>query len=107
VPGAYLAKVLQSLRRAGLINSRRGVGGGVKLARSPKKINLLEVINAVEPLERSVDSPKRSGGANLSALNRKLDAMLDQLQKVCAATSLGDVSRRPAAAVAGKARRAR
>ena len=59
-PGAYLAKVLQSLRGAGLISSRRGVGGGVKL-RPPKKINLLEVINAVEPLERCVEGPKSRG----------------------------------------------
>jgi Rrf2 family protein len=96
VPGAYLAKVLQSLRRAGLITSRRGVGGGVKLARIPKKISLLDVINAVEPLERSVDGPKRAGGT-LAALNGKLDTMLGQLQKSCASTSLADVARRPAA----------
>jgi len=107
VPGAYLAKVLQSLRRAGLISSRRGVGGGVRLARPPKKINLLEVINAVEPLTRSVESPKRAGAANLAPLNRKLDAMLDQLQKGCAGTSLADVARRPVAAGAAKGRRAR
>jgi len=92
VPGAYLAKVLQSLRRAGLIHSRRGVGGGVKLARPPKKINLLEVINAVEPLKRSVEAPKRAAASNLAPLNRKLDAMLDQLQKGCAGTSLADVA---------------
>ena len=106
VPGAYLAKVLQSLRRAGLIHSRRGVGGGVKLARPPKKINLLEVINAVEPLERSVESPRRSPNATLAGLNRKLDAMLEQLQKSCASTSLADVApapqaKRPKAAARG------
>ena len=106
VPGAYLAKVLQSLRRAGLITSRRGVGGGVKLARPPKKISLLEVINAVEPLERSVEAPKqRGGGGPLAPLNRKLDALLDQLQKGCAATSLADVvPKRPAASKAKRGR---
>jgi Rrf2 family nitric oxide-sensitive transcriptional repressor len=107
VPGAYLAKVLQSLRRAGLITSRRGVGGGVRLARHPKKVNLLEVINAVEPLTRNVEAPKRAGGANLVPLNRKLDAMLEQLQKGCAATSLADVAKRPATASAAKGRRGR
>ncbi|HYO24208.1 MAG TPA: Rrf2 family transcriptional regulator [Lacipirellulaceae bacterium] len=101
VPAAYLAKVLQSLRRAGLITSRRGVGGGVRLARPPKKINLLEVINAVEPLERSKDAPKRGAGVALAPLNRKLDAILGDLQKSCAAVSLADVAPRPKA----KARR--
>jgi Rrf2 family transcriptional regulator, nitric oxide-sensitive transcriptional repressor len=92
VPAAYLAKVLQSLRRAGLISSRRGVGGGVRLARPPKKINLLEVINAVEPLKRSVEAPKRAAGSSLAPLNQKLDAMLGALQKGCASTSLFDVA---------------
>ena len=96
VPGAYLAKVLQSLRRAGLISSRRGVGGGVRLAKPPKRINLLEVINAVEPLERSVQAPKRAAGASLAPLNQRLDAMLSTLQKGCAATSLADVAARSA-----------
>lgn len=102
VPGAYLAKVLQSLRRAGLISSRRGVGGGVRLAKPPKKINLLEVINAVEPLVRSIEPPKRAAGASLAPLNTRLDAILGTLQKSLAATSLADVAARPV-----KAKRAR
>jgi Rrf2 family transcriptional regulator, nitric oxide-sensitive transcriptional repressor len=104
VPGAYLAKVLQSLRRAGLIHSRRGVGGGVKLARPPKKINLLEVINAVEPLERSVQAPKRAAATTLAPLNRKLDSLLEQLQKGCAGASLADVAPRAAASKSKSAR---
>jgi Rrf2 family protein len=106
VPGAYLAKVLQSLRRAGLISSRRGVGGGVRLARPAKKINLLEVINAVEPLTRNVDGAKRPANGSLAALNRKLDSMLEQLQKACASTALTDVAKRSATA-AGKTRKTR
>jgi Rrf2 family protein len=103
VPAAYLSKVLQSMRRAGLIHSRRGVGGGVKLARAPKKISLLDVISAVEPLERSVALPPRlrSPGATLYPLNRKVDGMLDQLRKSCGDISLADVAPRTA-----KARRA-
>ena len=53
VPSAYLAKVLQSMRRGGLIHSRRGVGGGVTLAKPAAKITLLDVIDAVEPLKRT------------------------------------------------------
>ena len=80
---------MQLLGRAELITSRRGVGGGIKLARPPKKINLLEIIDAVDPLRRnSVAGPQR----NLTALNQKLDAVLAQLQKGCAATSLAAVA---------------
>jgi Rrf2 family protein len=91
VPGAYLAKVLQSMRRAGLINSRRGVGGGVSLARPAKKINLWEVVNAVEPLKRNTSNAK-GGRANLAPLNRKLDETLGQVEKTLSGASLADVA---------------
>ena len=102
-PPAYLSKVLQSMRRAGLIHTRRGVGGGVKLARPPKKISLLEVISAVEPLERSVQLPPRMRSTgSMAQLDRKVDGMLDQLRKSCSGASLADVAPKPSA----KARRA-
>ncbi|NMB74475.1 MAG: Rrf2 family transcriptional regulator [Myxococcales bacterium] len=44
---AHLAKVLQSLARAGLVRSVRGPGGGFQLARSPREMTLLEVYEAV------------------------------------------------------------
>ena len=89
VPPAYLSKVLQHMRRAGLVTSRRGVGGGVKLARPPKRISLLEIVNAAGPLTRDV--PKR---AALAPLNRKIGALTDQLRKGLASTSLADVAPR-------------
>ena len=52
VPKAYLSKVVQGLRRAGIVRSRRGVGGGVVLAKSPAKLTILDVVNAVEPIAR-------------------------------------------------------
>jgi len=86
VPSAYLAKVLQSMRRAGLIHSRRGVGGGVTLAHEPKDISLLEVIDAVEPLKRGAKKPRRA-----SPLQRTLDAALADVRKMFLSTSLADM----------------
>jgi Rrf2 family protein len=86
VPSAYLAKVLQSMRRAGLIHSRRGVGGGVTLAHEPKDISLLEVIDAVEPLKRGGGKARRA-----SPLQRTLDAALAEVRKMFLATSLADM----------------
>jgi Rrf2 family protein len=85
VPSAYLAKVLQSMRRAGLIHSRRGVGGGVTLAHEPKDISLLEVIDAVEPLKRGGKTRRAS------PLQRTLDAALAEVRKMFLATSLADM----------------
>ena len=38
LPEAYLEQLVASLRRAGLVNGKRGAGGGYVLAREPQKI---------------------------------------------------------------------
>lgn len=48
VPSAYLAKQMQLLRRAGIVESVRGKGGGYRLARSVDDISLLDVMRAIE-----------------------------------------------------------
>jgi Rrf2 family protein len=45
---AHLSKVLQTLVRAGLLESRRGPNGGYKLTRSASQITLLDVYEAFE-----------------------------------------------------------
>jgi Rrf2 family transcriptional regulator, nitric oxide-sensitive transcriptional repressor len=57
VPRRYLHKVLQDLVRAKLVCSQPGPGGGYALARSPTKITILDVVNAVAPLERIRQCP--------------------------------------------------
>jgi Rrf2 family protein len=44
----FLGKIVQSLARAGILATRRGVGGGISLARPVQDITLLQVIEAVE-----------------------------------------------------------
>ena len=48
VPAAYLAKHLQSLSRAGIVESVPGPRGGYRLARPAATITVLEVVDAVE-----------------------------------------------------------
>jgi Rrf2 family protein len=52
IPRRYLHKVLQDLARSGLVRSQSGPGGGYSLAKEADEITLLDVINAVAPLER-------------------------------------------------------
>jgi Rrf2 family protein len=55
IPLEYLFKIMQELVRANILRSKRGPRGGFSLARSPKKITMLEVLEAVEgPLEGSL-----------------------------------------------------
>lgn len=47
-PAAYLSQILSKLKPSGIIKSQRGLKGGVYLARPPKNISLLEVIDAID-----------------------------------------------------------
>ena len=49
---AYLEQLFVRLRRAGLVDSVRGPGGGYKLARAPETIRIAEVLEAVNDLVR-------------------------------------------------------
>jgi Rrf2 family protein len=48
LPQPYLEQILLALKGAGLVRSKRGVGGGYVLARSPKEILLSEILMAVD-----------------------------------------------------------
>jgi Rrf2 family protein len=48
IPKPYLAKILSSLARRGLVKAKRGYRGGVSLARTADRITLLEIVEAVE-----------------------------------------------------------
>lgn len=43
IPGPYLAKIINTLRRVGLVRTQRGVGGGVTLAKPPQEITLFMI----------------------------------------------------------------
>ena len=48
VPSAYLAKQMQLLRRAGIVDSVRGKKGGYRLAKGVDAITLLDIVRAIE-----------------------------------------------------------
>lgn len=93
VPANYLAKVLQTLAGADLIVGRRGVGGGYRLARSPEEINLLEIVNAVNPVERIRTCPLglKNHGPNLCPLHRRMDEAARRVIDLFGSTTLADL----------------
>lgn len=52
VPHEYLLKVLNELDAAGIVESKRGPGGGYRLTRSPDEITTLDVVLSVDTIPR-------------------------------------------------------
>ena len=48
LPQPYLEQILLALKGAGLVRSKRGVGGGYVLARHPDEISLSDTVSAVD-----------------------------------------------------------
>lgn len=48
VSPSYLAKLFTQLEKAGLVTSAEGIRGGFRLARSPRDISVLDVVDALE-----------------------------------------------------------
>lgn len=97
VPQAYLSKVLQALNRAGIVRSQRGVGGGVSLVKSPKQLTILEVVNAVDPIERITTCPLglAAHGKHLCPLHRRMDDALAMMEAAFRKTTLAEVLAEP------------
>ena len=93
VPKAYLSKVLQALVRGGIVHSQRGGAGGMTLVKPPAKLSILDVVNAVEPIQRIKTCPLglKAHGHKLCPLHRRMDNALASMEKAFASTTLAEV----------------
>lgn len=93
VPRGYLAKVLQGLSKAGLVESRRGIGGGFAIAVEPDETRILDVVEAVDPVRRIETCPLglAGHGGNLCPLHRRLDAAIEATRRAFAETTLSEL----------------
>lgn len=90
IPRRYLHKVLQDLAHAGLVRSQAGPGGGYALARSPEEISILDVVNAVGPLERIRACPLGlPSHTTLCPLHSELDKAYGATEEAFARVTLG------------------
>ena len=101
VPVAYLAKVMRQLVRGGVVASRRGVGGGCTLTRRPDKLRILEIVQAVEPIQRIETCPLglAAHGKRLCPLHRRLDNALAEMERAFSSSTLADVLSEPSRSV--------
>ena len=92
-PPDYISKVLQLLAKAGLVHGQRGLGGGFSFAGDPMKITVLDVINAVDPLECIHTCPlgMKGHGTNLCPLHRGMNDVVRQMEATFAETKLSEL----------------
>lgn len=82
----YLIKVLQLLTRAGIVSAHRGITGGYALVRDPETLTALEVLSAIDPIERierirscPLGIPAHAGG--LCSLYQRIDDSLVEIER--------------------------
>lgn len=97
VPKAYLSKVLQGLCRSGIVQSQRGIGGGMQLLKQPSELTILDVVNSVEPIQRIQTCPLGldSHGTHLCPLHRRMDNALASVEDAFRNTTLAEVLAEP------------
>lgn len=93
----YLSKVLQELVRKGVVKSQRGIGGGITLAKPAEELTILEVVNAVEPIERIKTCPLglKSHGIRLCPLHKRIDDALALVEAAFGKSTLAEILAEP------------
>lgn len=93
VPRPYLSKVLQSLARASLIRSQRGLHGGFTLLKRPEELTVYDVVQAVDPIRRITTCPLglKSHGTRLCPLHRRLDDALALVEESFRDSKIADL----------------
>ncbi|MCP3902171.1 MAG: Rrf2 family transcriptional regulator [Planctomycetes bacterium] len=94
VPGDYAVKVLQMLARARFVRAQRGRGGGFRLMCDAENTSLLDVVDAIDPIQRLATCPlgREPEHGGLCALHRSLDEALAQLQRSLSRTTFAEVA---------------
>jgi len=91
-PRAYLNRVLQDLAAAGLVHSRPGPGGGYELAKPIEQVTILDVVEAVAPIERIRHCPLGlPSHTALCPLHRELDQAYATMEAAFRRVSLKDL----------------
>ena len=92
----YLEQLFVKLRRAGLVESARGPGGGYRLARLPAEIRVSEILEAVDETVNALHAGAGatggvSGSRAQSMTNRLWEGLSAQVYVFLHQTRLSDV----------------
>ena len=90
IPQQYASKVLNQLRRAGMVKGQRGRYGGFVTGCDSTVTTLLDVVNIIEPLERITECPlgRSDHSVKLCPLHSQIDSAIASLKSSLAALTL-------------------
>lgn len=92
VPPGYLSKVMRDLVVAKLMTSQRGPRGGFALARPPQSITILDVVDAVDPLQRITECPLGNAAhLKLCPLHDRLDRAIADIRATLGKITLQEI----------------
>ena len=93
VPQGYLSKILRDLVLVGLVKSQRGPNGGFCLARPASKTSILDIITAVDPIQRIHHCPLGNPAhVKLCPLHQRLDDAFAQIERSLGETTLEELT---------------
>ena len=93
VSANFLVQILNDLRRAGLIDSRRGAHGGYLLARPAEKITLRQIVEAVEPSQLQITA--LGEGESGASVRRAWEGVSSKLAADLDSVTLGAIANPP------------
>jgi len=95
IPERFLLKVLKPLVSARVLQSVKGPNGGYRLAKPPKQITLLQVIEAVDgPIRGEAPAVGKDGAATLDKrLQTVCDALATLVRERLARVTLAEMAR--------------
>lgn len=92
VNAPYLRKVLDKLREAGIVGTKRGSGGGIHMLSDPDDLTLLQVVNAVDPIVRIKRCPLGfPDHLELCPLHYELDEGISHIEKLLSSRTIGQL----------------
>jgi Rrf2 family transcriptional regulator, iron-sulfur cluster assembly transcription factor len=94
IPSRFLEQILQTLKRAELVKSKRGPGGGYVLGREASQINLAHVLRALGELPQMAQSADIGGEGQVLVADLVCGELLDEMIGLLENTTLFDLRQR-------------